>query len=75
MVDEIMSAREIAGVIRLHPVVVFSLFKDGKIPGKKFGRGGWKARRDDFMQFLYECGNEKYQEFMKEGGFSPAPQN
>ena len=69
--NAIMTPKEISKTVKMHHYIILSFLRDGKIRGIQFGKGWWKVRRDDFMQWLYECSNELQKKIMEEGGFIP----
>lgn len=51
MENEILSANEVAALLKLHPRTVYKLATEGKLPGKMIGRS-WRFRRSELMNLL-----------------------
>jgi excisionase family DNA binding protein len=51
IMDEILTASQVAELLQLHPRTVYKLVKQGSIPGKKFG-GGWRFNRNEIIGLI-----------------------
>jgi excisionase family DNA binding protein len=51
LMDEILTASEVAELLQIHPRTVYKLVKEGSIPGRKFG-GGWRFSRSDILAMV-----------------------
>lgn len=49
--DQILTAREVAEIMRLDERTIKTLLQKGEIPGRKFGRQ-WRCRRGDLYRHL-----------------------
>lgn len=47
----LLTADEVAAVLRLHPTTIKLLMRDGKLPGKKIG-GQWRLLKTDLLAYL-----------------------
>ena len=59
MSDEILSVDELADYLKLKPVTLYKLLRQGKVPGFKVG-GTWRFSRAEINQWI--------QRQQKEGG-------
>ena len=53
---ETLTPTEIAKMLRIHPLSVTRLARQGKLPALKVG-GVWRFRRDEFERWLNRQGN------------------
>ncbi|MPZ75218.1 MAG: helix-turn-helix domain-containing protein [Deltaproteobacteria bacterium] len=51
MVDEILTASQVADLLQIHPRTVYKLVKQGSIPGRKFG-GGWRFSKHEVLSMI-----------------------
>ena len=51
VVDEILTASQVASLLQVHPRTVYKLVKQGSIPGRKFG-GGWRFRKSEILLMI-----------------------
>jgi excisionase family DNA binding protein len=51
LMDEILTAGEVAELLQIHPRTVYKLVKEGAIPGRKFG-GGWRFSRSEILAMV-----------------------
>jgi len=50
-VDEVLTIRDIAGILKLAEKTVYSMAQDGELPAFKV-RGQWRIRRTDFDKWI-----------------------
>ena len=53
MSDEILTVKEIAGLLKLTEKTVYSMAQDGELPAFKV-RGQWRIRKLDFEKWMAE---------------------
>jgi excisionase family DNA binding protein len=51
LMEEILTASQVAELLQMHPRTVYKLVKQGSIPGRKCG-GGWRFRRSEIMTMI-----------------------
>jgi excisionase family DNA binding protein len=51
VMDEILTASQVASLLQIHPRTVYKLVKQGSIPGRKFG-GGWRFSRSEIITMI-----------------------
>ena len=51
--DEVLTVRDVAGVLRLAEKTVYSMVQAGELPAFKV-RGQWRIRRVDFDEWMVE---------------------
>ena len=51
MDEEILTIREVADLLKLHPKTVNKLANSGKLPGYRIGRQ-WRFRKSDLLRVL-----------------------
>ena len=51
MGEEILTIREVAGLLKLHPKTVNKLANSGKLPGYRIGRQ-WRFRKSEVLKLL-----------------------
>jgi excisionase family DNA binding protein len=56
--DEVLTASQVAALLKIHPRTVYNLARKGSIPGRKLG-GSWRFRRDAILKMIYSTGLEK----------------
>lgn len=49
---EVMSLKEVADYLRVHPSTVYRLLKQREIPGFKFGMSDWRFRKSTIDAWL-----------------------
>ncbi len=55
MMDEILTIREVADLLKLHPKTVNKLANSGKLPGYRIGRQ-WRFRKSELLKALEKRG-------------------
>jgi len=53
MMDEILTVEEIAKYLKVKPVTIYKLCKEGKIPASKIGIF-WRIKKDLFIKWMDE---------------------
>ena len=53
MAPEILTVSQVAEVLHLHPMTVYRLAKEGKLPGFKVG-GRWRFHRDAMETWMVD---------------------
>jgi excisionase family DNA binding protein len=56
VMDEILTASEVAELLQIHPRTVYKLVKEGSLPGRKFG-GGWRFSRSEIIAMVSPQGS------------------
>ena len=51
--DEILTLKELCGLLRVHPATVYKLLKRGQIPSFRVG-GNWRFQRDVIERWMAE---------------------
>lgn len=49
--DEVLTASQVAALLKIHPRTVYNLARKGSIPGRKLG-GSWRFRRDAILKMV-----------------------
>jgi excisionase family DNA binding protein len=55
--DELLTAEEAAARLKMHPVTVRRLLREGRIPGRKVGVRQWRVSADALKAYIE--GSEK----------------
>lgn len=53
MTSDLMTVREVATYLQLHPMTVYKLVRERSVPMKKIG-GQWRIRETTLLQWLEE---------------------
>lgn len=53
MAPEILTVNQVAELLHLHPMTVYRLAKEGKLPGFKVG-GRWRFRKDSMEDWMVD---------------------
>jgi excisionase family DNA binding protein len=51
MLEEILTTREVADLLKLHPKTVNKLAKSGRVPAYRIGRQ-WRFRKSEILKLL-----------------------
>ena len=49
--DEILTASEVAALLKIHPRTVYNLARQGSIPARKFG-GSWRFSKEAILRMV-----------------------
>ena len=52
MGDELLTAEEAAARLKMHPVTVRRLLREGRIPGRKVGVRQWRVSADALKAYI-----------------------
>ena len=52
MEDELLTVEEAAGRLKMHPVTVRRLLRDGQLPGRKIGARQWRISADALKAYV-----------------------
>ena len=52
MEDELLTVEEAAGRLKMHPVTVRRLLRDGQLPGRKIGARQWRISADVLKAYV-----------------------
>lgn len=51
MMDEVMTAKDVALLLKVHMKTIYFLARRGEIPGKQIGKS-WRFRRSDILEAI-----------------------